>query len=342
MFLAIRTWNLDVESGVLWSTMTCVSTRVLAFSLMFLPLLACDPGSGKSGGEAGARVETSPREPSGGAEQGIADVVENGGGHEIAEGEADAEPREVAQAAAPDPLGTLAIDWIALGAGSFSMQSDLDDSAHVVEVEGFEIAKTEVTQAQYQLCVEAGACTAIDWRTCATGKDRKRLELPELPVVCVDWAQSRAFAQFVGGDLPSEEQWAYAARSGGRDWDYPWGDEDASCDYAVMNWGCGRPSQNHGSAQPCSKPAGNSVQGVCDMAGNVAEWMGETAMWDAQGRKATTKINRGGSWHGMDPLYYRNSPKGPSLLRVAHRSRYGAKMRDDSLGFRPVRASHGR
>lgn len=37
-------------------------------------------------------------------------------------------------------------------------------------------------------------------------------------------------------------------------------------------WGCG----SDGTMPVCSKPAGNTAQGLCDMAGNVMEWVQDT------------------------------------------------------------------
>jgi formylglycine-generating enzyme required for sulfatase activity len=79
----------------------------------------------------------------------------------------------------------------------------------------------------------------------------------------------------VGGDLPSESQWMYVATSQGKDIEYPWGNEpDLSCDLAVISkkkykFACGR----NRSWEVCSKMLGNTQQGVCDMLGNVREWV---------------------------------------------------------------------
>lgn len=236
--------------------------------------------------------------------------------------------------AAPEDL----VDWVRLDGGSFEMRSDIDDAAHFTEVTAFEIAKTEVTQAQYHACVDAGACPAADPADCADDEAQKaKLVDPGLPMVCVDWAQARAFSRWVGGDLPSEAQWAWAARSGGKDRAFVWGDQTATCVRAVMNWGCAAGFEGAVMQPPCSKPKGNSDQGVCDLAGNVAEWMGEVAAFDEDTRSRGTKINRGGSWHGMDGPFHKNGPEQPSGLRTAHRSRYAASMKSNDLGFRPAR-----
>ena len=75
--------------------------------------------------------------------------------------------------------------------------------------------------------------------------------------------------------MPSESEWEYAARSGGQDIDYPWGNEEATCDYAVMD------DDTHSSGcdtgrtwAVCGRSVdGDTDQGLCDMSGNVWEWV---------------------------------------------------------------------
>ncbi|MEK7743950.1 MAG: SUMF1/EgtB/PvdO family nonheme iron enzyme, partial [Elusimicrobiota bacterium] len=162
--------------------------------------------------------------------------------------------------------GGAGIEWVAVRGGSFMMGSasgSADEKpVHRVTLRSFELAKTEVTVAQYKACVDAGACAApgkgllCNWGVSGREKD---------PLNCVDWNQAKAFSEWVGGRLPSEAEWEYAARSGGRDIEYPWGDEEATCSRAVIydgGAGCGRVS----TWPVCSKPEGNTRQGLCDMA----------------------------------------------------------------------------
>ena len=85
----------------------------------------------------------------------------------------------------------------------------------------------------------------------------------------------QAYGDWLGARLPSEAEWEYVASSRGEQRQYPWGDQVPTCDYAVMQnvnglTGCGLET----TAQTCSRsPAGDTEEGVCDMAGNVFEWV---------------------------------------------------------------------
>jgi formylglycine-generating enzyme required for sulfatase activity len=144
-----------------------------------------------------------------------------------------------------------------------------------------EITKSEISVSQYEDCVMNGGCTEPsmvfecapdvygNWGT--PGRERH-------PVNCVSWYQAKYFCEnWLPGEgrLATEAEWEYAARSGGQDIVYPWGNEPATCEFAVMNNGedgCGASI----TWEMCSKPKGNTDQGLCDMAGNVWEWVQDT------------------------------------------------------------------
>jgi iron(II)-dependent oxidoreductase len=182
----------------------------------------------------------------------------------------------------PSPL-----EWVALDGGMFVQGTESLDPeyypetpAHAVTVLAFDILRTEVTAAQYAQCVLDGACTEPNTDASPYTDDGCTWLVwgdEDNPANCVDLYQAEAYCGWAGGRLPSESEWEYAARSGGQDNEYPWGSEIATCDYAVMSIvvegvgvaGCG----TERTWSVCSKSNGNTVKGICDMAGNVKEWV---------------------------------------------------------------------
>jgi formylglycine-generating enzyme required for sulfatase activity len=221
--------------------------------------------------------------------------------------------------------GRSGIDWVKLPAGSFEMGStNHRDSSppHPVSIRSFEMGRAPVTNKQYQACVTAGACTpAQSMGTAFAGDDQ--------PVVGVDWTQASAFAKWARGRLPTEAEWEYAARGAGRDQYYPWGNQEPTCERAVIS-GCGK-----ATAPVCSTPSGNTAQGLCDMAGNVWQWVAD-AYHDSYSEAPTD----GAAWEGEDtPRVVRGSAwtyvVGP--FNVRDRLHRLPGERDDAVGFRVAR-----
>ena len=195
---------------------------------------------------------------------------------------------------------------------------------HSVAVQAFQMAKTLVTNKQYQACVDVGVCTKAEWYGPWFVGDYQ-------PVIGVDWEQAQVFSRWVGGRLPTEAEWEYAARSCGREQKYPWGDEAATCERAMIG-NCG-----YGPTAPvCLKPEGNTKQGLCDMAGNVWEWVQDWyhdsyngapidgSAWESP--TGSDRVLRGGSW---------NNDAGDA--RSADLRNRDPGYRHGILGFRPAR-----
>jgi formylglycine-generating enzyme required for sulfatase activity len=239
------------------------------------------------------------------------------------------------KAGAPAAVGSpTAIAWVTIPGGSFMMGYGADDvwswakPAHPVTVKSFELAKSPVTNSQYKACMRAGVCTeAKSAGSSFDGDDQ--------PVVGVTWNQAEAFSEWSGGRLPTEAEWEYAARSAGKPWKYPWGNEEATCARAVIDEGgsgCGRAS----TWPVCAKPKGNTRQGLCDMAGNVWEWVQDWyqdsyngAPEDGSAREsppASGRVNRGGSW-----------TTAAEYARSAYRFSFSPGIGYRDLGFRPAR-----
>jgi len=98
-------------------------------------------------------------------------------------------------------------------------------------------------------------------------------------VVCVNWDQAQAYCAWVGGRLPSEAEWEYAAR-GPESLDYPWGKAFDPHRLNACDVNCGleradaAADDDHAYPAPVgSYPSGASWVGTLDMAGNVWEWV---------------------------------------------------------------------
>lgn len=190
---------------------------------------------------------------------------------------------------------------------------------HTVTVAGFWISQTETTNAQYARCVDADGCTSphnSDWRDPARAN---------FPVTHIDWEQASTYAQWVGGNLPTEAQWEKAARStDGRA--FPWGSKGPDEQHLNFN-------SSQGPVVVGSYPAGASPYGALDMAGNVEEWVADWYAPDVYTQeprdnptgpdKGIFRVVRGGSF---------NSSLGG--VRAASRDRALPNTNFDSVGFR--------
>ncbi len=186
---------------------------------------------------------------------------------------------------------------MAVPAGPFIMgDSGTDNYQHTVTLSAFWIYANKVTNEQYSLCVAQSQCTLPDqidnlgYNDFASQND---------PVVGVTYDQASAYCSFVNGSLPTEAQWEKAAR--GPDGNqYPWGNDDPSCDLLNFNNCVGQ------STDVTKYPKGKSYYGALDMEGNVFEWVAD--------------------WY--DALYYKSSPAqdpaGPDTgnMRVTRSSSY--------------------
>ncbi len=219
-------------------------------------------------------------------------------------------------------------------AGDFTMGFDRGSKkdmapGHTVTLDAFWIDKTEVTNAQYAMCVSAGACDEPEDRTSHNRVKYYNAEkYVSFPVINVTWNDAADYCKWAGRVLPTEAQWEKAAR--GTDARiYPWGNIVPSSSLTNYNNPYGD------TVQTGNYPDGASLYGALDMAGNVLEW---TADWyDETYYKTSPKENpqgpdfgykrtiRGGSW-GDDM----------SNIRVFIRWGLIPVTRSNNLGFRCV------
>jgi serine/threonine-protein kinase len=217
-------------------------------------------------------------------------------------------------------------------AGKFLMGStrgdpdayDNEKPQHTVYLDAFWIDSTEVTNAQYRKCVEAGACEEPGcW-------DDEMDNAPQQPVVCVTWSDARDYAAWVGGRLPTEAEWEKAARgTDGRI--YPWGNRPPNCSKANYS-GCLGKANTVGAYTSSA-----SIYGALDMAGNVWEWVADryderyyahSPKRNPQGPdSADRRVVRGGAFFDD-----------PGSIRCAYRGGGSPNYWGDDVGFRVVGA----
>jgi formylglycine-generating enzyme required for sulfatase activity len=226
----------------------------------------------------------------------------------------------------------MPIKWITIPGGKFAMGTDEDIKGfedakpiHEVSIKTFDMSKTAVTVEQYAECVIKDQCaTPRTGLYCNWGVAGRQLH----PVNCVTWDQANQYAKFKGARLPSESEWEYAATSGGRNQQYPWGNDEPTSELAVFN--------TNSTMPVCSKPKGNTAQGLCDMSGNVWEWVQDTYQNSYAGAPVdgsavegagSYRVIRGGSFSLNDARY----------LRADYRSNNYPGNRYYNIGFRLAR-----
>lgn len=211
--------------------------------------------------------------------------------------------------------------WVKIPGGTITLRP-FSEGAVTMTIKPFQMTKTEVTNRQYKACVAAGACKP------AASHDAK-FDGDDKPVVNVDWNQAQAFSKWAGGRLPSEAEWEYAGRQRAKEW------EAATCADAVID-GCGAVA----TAPVCSKPAGNTRQGLCDMQGNAWEWVqdwyhddgprsyvgapADGTAWESPW--GDRRMIRGGSWN-----------LGHVYAQASYRNYNVPDFHSDSVGFRLAR-----
>ena len=150
----------------------------------------------------------------------------------------------------------------------------------------------------------------IEW---GDGRFVAKSRYEDHPVVMVSWYGAKAYCEWSGKRLPTEEEWQQACQ--GRDGrTYPWGNNVPTENLANY-------SGYYLLAPVGSFPAGASPYGAMDMAGNVWEW--------TMSAESNRYVLRGGSWSSSNPDY----------LRCASRARGDPHpdVRLGNLGFRCAR-----
>jgi len=185
--------------------------------------------------------------------------------------------------------GDVVIEWVSIPAGSFQMGcspgdgecQDDEKPRHQVTIRAFRMMKYEVTQGQYQQVIGSNPS---NFSSCGTN----------CPVEQVAWSEAKVFCERVGGRLPTEAEWEYAARAGTTGVRY--GDVDRVAWY-IGNSG----NKTH----PVGQKQANAW-GLYDMLGNVWEWCADwydanyysssPTQYPVNTSSGSFRVVRGGGW----------------------------------------------
>ena len=158
--------------------------------------------------------------------------------------------------------------------------------AHPVCISAFALDREEVTVGRFRQFLEAHPeqPRPPGWRE-EIAEEERFLGPELLPQANVDRDQALAYCQWLGKSLPTEAQWEFAAR-GPSSLPYPWGEEpEPDCSLAVrqlVNSDAARDlcARDGAWLPPCSRSDGNSADGVCDLIGNLREWVLDGYVFD--------------------------------------------------------------
>lgn len=252
--------------------------------------------------------------------------------------------------ASPPPCTQIGQQWVSpidkvtlvcVPSGEFTMGADNNDPLalanekpqHKVQLDAFWIDRTEATNANFQACVNAGACRPRPTQPGSTGVASHAhmtyyydSETANYPVLIYTVEEAQTYCKWAGRRLPTEAEWEKAARgTDGRR--FPWGSEDDCAHGSFL--------ECDGDPTDVTTPlAGASPYGALNMAGNVWEWVSDHYAPDyyahSPAKNPTGPNNdagsviRGGGWHSLT-----------RDLRVTARTGGGLQHYiDGQLGFR--------
>ena len=165
----------------------------------------------------------------------------------------------------PPGMASIGFEWVYIEGGPYLMgdlSEDNEDALplHGIRMEPFYISRYETTLEQYDLFArETGRNTVLPDQVSRGSRAAGDMT----------WKDAVAFCAFMGGRLPTEQEWEYAAAGGRAKQRYPGTDNPEEVDDFVRHR-----TNSMAESFPVGRKKPNLL-GLYDMGGNVAEWIGE-------------------------------------------------------------------
>ena len=226
------------------------------------------------------------------------------------------------------------VEMVYVRGGCYHMGDIFDDPeggseekpVHEVCVDSFYLGKYEVTQGQWQSVM--GSNPSSD-KICGVN----------CPVDNVSWSDVQDFVLRLNSSsggrayrLPTEAEWEYAARSGGKMEKYSGGNDVASVAWYNENSG--------GNSHPVGKKASNGL-GLYDMSGSVWEWTND--WYESDYYSHSPRTNPAGPGAGVGRVVRGGCRTGEEYnMRTTRRTAYMPDVRKSALGFRLLKSPSAR
>jgi len=223
------------------------------------------------------------------------------------------------------------MEFVFVKGGCFLMGDEIGDGntdekpVHEVCVADYYLGKFEVTQAQWQ-------------KVMGTNPSSRKECGPDCPVESVSWNMVQEFIAKLNSKgtslyrLPTEAEWEYAARSGGKK--EKWAGVNSVATVGEFAW---LGSNSDSAMHKVGLKKSNSL-GLYDMSGNAMEWCQD---WYAEDYYAgSPKDNPSGPSTGQQRVV-RGGDFGREAneLRTTHRKKDDVDILDGTYGFRLVRSA---